>query len=107
MPKMNKFKKSEDSDSINRITRVAIEETNKYFKEVVYAEYKYNDCKNYNKKCNVCGNVFSDRPFENINGAGETLLGKIELFDEEYILCRKCSSELYKWMHNMKVGSRV
>ena len=102
--KMNKFRKSNDYDSINRIMSNISEDTckevNSYFREMLRNSYKeVSENTLQYKRCGLCKQVFSDRPFENMSADGESLLIKIELFGEEMILCKKCSSKLYQWLN--------
>ena len=101
---MNKFKKSEDSDSLNRIMRNISTDVNKevndYFREMLRNNYKevHRDFSE-TKKCGLCQKIFSDKPFENMSSDGESLLIKIELYGRNLILCRDCSSKLYQWLN--------
>lgn len=101
---MNKFKKCEDKDSIDRLMQVASSECKKeidvYFKEMLKSSYNhvyYKDTNDY-CKCDVCGKIYSNKPFENINAVGESLLSTIEIFDTKLRLCRNCTSSLSNWI---------
>lgn len=102
---MNKFKKCEDKDSLDRIMRSCLsdiekEELNTYFRDMLKSTYNhvyYKDNNDY-KKCDVCNQIFSNKPFENINAAGESLLSTIEIFDTKLIVCPKCTSSLNNWI---------
>lgn len=72
------------------------------FKSIDKKIEKYNlkeGLKSNIKMCGICGENFSDKPFENMNGAGEPTVAKIELYDNKYICCPKCSKELYDWVN--------
>jgi len=102
---MNKFKKCEDKDSLDRIMRSCLsdiekEELNTYFRDMLKSTYNhvyYKDNNDY-KKCDVCNQIFSNKPFENKNAAGESLLSTIEIFDTKLVLCRNCTLSLSNWI---------
>lgn len=50
------------------------------------------------KECARCHTQFSDRPFGNMNGMGERTVADLQLYNNAYHLCPKCTHELYKWI---------
>lgn len=52
-------------------------------------------------KCDMCGKICSNRPYEHMNGAGETTIIEAIIFDEEHVFCDNCSNDLREFI-NMK-----
>lgn len=48
--------------------------------------------------CDKCGKTYMVGPFINMNGFGESTTSTIEVYDETYDLCPKCTMELYKFL---------
>lgn len=51
-------------------------------------------------RCNMCGCICSNKPYEHMNGAGECTIVEAIIFDEEYGFCEKCSSDLRQFIKN-------
>lgn len=54
-------------------------------------------------KCSICGEeIREDDPWRYINGAGESTIGKIEIYGDKFMLCPDCTLYVYEAMERKR-----
>lgn len=57
--------------------------------------------------CNCCKEMFEVTPFANMRGDGVNLHSHIEIYEEEFDLCPKCTLHVYKYIKSDKTREIV